>query len=428
MDDIGDESMSIFGNPWFGLGANLLFGGQQQGLNQQTRAQQEALFGQAQGMLGFGGLPGIPATPPPPGMDISQFPGQAQGLVDPLRQQSALNQYLTQSGLGQQFDPIMRDLQGLPRTSGIMGHRLLDRFGQQTGGIAGRFQQGAEGLLSQFGQGAQGLRAQMGRGATGLLSQFGQGAQGLRSQFGAGAAGITGGFEDRLGRAMGMLEGRGQQAEEDIATRFRESLGAQQQGLAARGFGGTMAANIAQGSAREESAEQRRLQEQLRGEQLGLFTNLSGQGLAARERLLGAGTGLGQQLLGAQVGLGQQLLGAGTGLGQQLLGAGTGLGQQLLGAGTNLQAGFAGQQLQAGQGLQQLLAGLRLSSLGQQGGLGQFMQQMFGQAGQQNLANQFQFGQFPIGVGQQVAGQAFGMLGPFDVRSPQQLQFPQIPM
>lgn len=406
MFGIGDFFSDLFGSGIGGMGVNLYIAEQQRRINERAQGQQEAMFGRGLGMFGFGGIPGVEAVSPPQGMDISRFPAYARTLAERLYGQSGTMREQQQRRLGQ-LGPqgeIMGGLAGLPGQFGAQNQAILDQFGGQAGDITGQFQRGAGGLLGQFGQ-----------GAAGLLGQFGQGAEALRSQFGAGAAGITGGFEDRLGTAMGMLEGRGQQAEEDIATRFRESLGAQQQGLRARGFGGTMAANIAQGSAVGESAEQRRLQEQLRGERLGLYSDLSGQGLAARERLLGAGTGLGQQLLGAGVGLGQQLLGAGTGLGQQLLGAGTGL-----------QAGFAGQQLGAGQAGQQFLGGLGLSALGQRGSMGQFFSEQLGRIQQQDLANRFQFGQYPIGIGQWGAGQALGFLGPGQIAAPQQSPYAQI--
>lgn len=307
---------------------------EQRKLDERARGQQEALVGQSLGMFGLGGIPGVDAVPPPPGMDLSALPGQAQTLADQLGGLSSGNLARTQTGLG-----------GLGRISA----------------------------------GLQALPGQFTRQNRNILGEFRQQGQNITGQFGAGAGDINRGFRDRLGEALGMLEGRGAQAEEDIATRFRESLGEQQANLRARGFGGSDIANIARASAGEESAEQRRLQEQLRGERLGLFSDLSGQGLAAQERLLGAGTGL--------------------------------------------QAGFAGQQLGAGQAGQQFLGGLNLNALGQRGQLGQFMQDALMQSRQQDLSNQFQFGQFPIGVQQQGIGQALQMLGSLDIRAPQQMDF-----
>lgn len=361
--------MALFGIPWemagspvFGLGANLLGGWHQAQINEQNRQQGLGWLDQ----MGMG--------------DVGNLPYQAGHLNRQLGGQSINARDLLRGSLSRQLgvgSSLQSDLRGLPGQFGMANQGILGQFGQQAGGITGQFQTGAEGLRGQFGTGAQGLR----------------------SQFGAGAAGITGGYGNRLGTALGMLQGAGRQASEDISTRFRESLGNQQQALRQRGFGGTMAANIAQGSATQESAEQRRLQEQLRQQSVGMFTDLSGQGLAARERLLGAGTGLGQGLLGT----------------------GTQLGQGLLGAGTNLQAGFAGQQLQAGQAGQQFLGGMNLDALAQRGQLGQFLQQQQGDILQQDLANRFSFGQYPIGIQQQLGGQAFGMLG-----VPQQLNYAQI--
>jgi len=352
--------LGLLGSAPAGFLSRLLAAQQQQQVNERVRGQQEQLFSQQAGILGLSGVEGAPAVPPPAGLDLSALPGQAGALGRELGGQSLFNQNIGQNRLQGAFGPgsdIMTALRGLGSQFGAENQNILGQFGRQAGGITGQFQQGARGL---------------GRG------------------FGVGAAGINRDFEQRLGRGLGMLEGRGQQAEEDISTRFRESLGNQQRGLSARGFGGTLSSNIAQGSAREESAEQRRLQEQLRGERLGLFTGLSGEALGARERLLGAGTSLGERLLGA---------------------------------GTNLQAGFAGQQLGAGQGGQQFLSSLNLGALGQQGQLGQFLQQQLGLGRQQHLSNRLQFGQLPIQAGFQATGQALSSLGQLGVNPPQQLRF-----
>ncbi len=353
---------------------------EQRQINEQTRATQEGAAGAALGTAGVGDLPGLPATPS--SLDITQFPGQAQTLADQLSRLSSGESNQARARAFRFFgqdSPTNKALARLQSDFGTANQATLDEFGTAAGDITGQFQTGAQGLQQQFGAGAAGLQG----------------------EFAQGAAGITSGFQDRLGTALSMLEGRGVQAAEDISTRFQESLGNQQQSLAARGFGGsTLGSNLAQGSAREESAEQRRLQEQLRGERLGIFSNLSGQGLVAQ----------------------QQLLGAGTALGQGLLGAGTSLGQGLLGAGTNLQAGFAGQALGAGQAGNQFGAGLGLSALQQQSANNQFLQNFLAQNVQQNLGNQFQFGQFPISVGQQAAQTQLNALGQIDIRNPQQLQ------
>lgn len=303
-----------------------------------ARTQQEGLFGVTQGITGIGDLPGIPSVTPPSGLDLSTLAPQAGELADRLGNQSSNFLRLMQESLGRNLgtmSPLQRDLRGLPGQFATENQNILDRFGQRAGDI--------------------------------------------QSEFGTGAAGITRGFADRLSTGLGILEGRGAQAEEDISTRFAESLGNQLGDLRSRGFGGTLGANIAQGSVREESAEQRRLQEQLRGERLGVFTSLSGEGLAARERLLGAGTGLA--------------------------------------------TGFAGTELGAAQAGQGFLGNLNLNVLQQRGGLGQFIQQMLAGGRQQELMNQFQLGQFPIGVQQQAIGQTLGALGPFQIEPPRPTNF-----
>ncbi len=353
---------------------------EQRQINEATREQQENVVGQQAGTLGLSPIPGIPTIPS--SLDITQFPGQAQSLADRLSRLSSGESNQARARAFRAFgtdSPINKGLAGLQGDFQTANQATLDEFGQQAGGITGQFQAGAQGLQQQFGAGAAGLQ----------------------SQFAQGAAGINQGFQDRLRESLGILEGAGQQASEDISTRFQESLGNQQQALAARGFGGsTLGSNLALGSAREESAEQRRLQEQLRQQRLGTFANLSGQALGAQQGLLGAGTSLGQGLLGF----------------------GTSLGQGLLGAGTNLQAGFAGQGLAAGQAGNQFGANLGFGALQAQSGNNQFLQNFLQRNVQQNLDNQFRLGQFPIGVGQQAAQTQLNALGQLDIRNPQQLQ------
>lgn len=305
----------FFSNQLGGFFTNLFFAQQQQERNESTLEQQENLVGQAGGIIGLEDIPGIPSFDSP--FDISGLPGEARGLANQLT-----------TGPGSSRDNL------------ALGRReLFGQFGPQSA-----------------------LQTSLGA----LPGQFGEANQGILSEFASGATGINQGFQDRLGGALSILEGSGRQAAEDISTRFETSLGNEQQALRARGFGGTQAANLGQASAIGESAEQRRLQEQLRQQRLGVFSDLSGQALGAQERLLGSGANL-------------------------------------------------------AQGGQQFLGGLNLNALGQQGALGQFFTQQLAAGRADDLANRFQFGRFPLDVTQQTAGLALSGLGPIDIRNPQQL-------
>ena len=324
------EFTSAIDSPFGGLLSSFLTAQQQQELNEEARRLQLQDRDRALGLLGDTNR-----------LDISRLPGDAGQLAFGLGQQSRANRKIDAT-------------------------RLVDTFGES-------------GALSRgFGE----LGGSFSNFNTGNLNRFAGQTGDIQSQFGQGAAGINQGFGNRLSGAFGLLEGAGRQESADISRRARESLGNQQQDLRARGFGGTLSANIAQGNVRDENDAQGRLQERLRQQRVGLFSDLTGQGLAARERLLGAGT--------------------------------------------NLAAGFAGQTLGSSQAANQFRSNLDLSALGQQVGLGQFLQQGLSQGRQKNLSNQFQFGQFPIQTGLQAAGLGAQLLGPLQVNPAQQLQFPQI--
>ena len=374
------------GSPAFGLGFNFLTSILENQRNQLTTEQREFLFAQGQAVSGLKEFPGIPPVDIPSFLQPQDLLGRSRRLGDQLAGKSQVISDAQQSRLQGAFGPgskFQRQLGAIPGGFGTASRGILDEFGTAAGNITDEFQQGAQGLLGGF-------------GASGDL---------LRNQFAQGAGGINQGFQNRLTEALGILEGRGAQAEEDISRRFGESLSVQQTDLARRGLGSTtIQANISAGNVERESAEQRRLQEQLRGERLGLFTDLSGEALDAQGRLLGAGTNLGQSLLGA----------------------GTTLGQNLLGAGTNLQAGFAGQQFAGAQGANQFGANLSLNTLGAQSGLAQFLAQMLGLNQQQSLSNQFDFGQSTLGLQERLQNRTSGNLGGCDILNPQPLQFSPI--
>jgi hypothetical protein len=86
----------------------------------------------------------------------------------------------------------------------------------------------------------------------------------------AGGREMIGELEGRYARGMGYLEGAGEQQQEDLEREWRNRQAAAEAGLAASGLGGsTIMASMGAGYGREYGAEQRRLEEDLRREQLG---------------------------------------------------------------------------------------------------------------------------------------------------------------
>lgn len=185
----------------------------------------------------------------------------------------------------------LRELGGF--TGGMQG-----QYGALTGGLTGEWNQYADKIPALYG-GMMGRNMQVGEGIT---------------------SDLTGGYRSRLGTAMGMLEGSGQQERRDINRQFEELGGAQEQRLAQQGLGGTtIGANLAQGRARQQSDALGGLEERLRQQRIGTYAGLSGEALGAerglRENQLGRELGIMGQHAGARERTGAAALGAGERLG-----------------------------------------------------------------------------------------------------------------
>jgi hypothetical protein len=177
---------------------------------------------------------------------------------------------------------------------GLMGHRQVQSMGEYRG-IEDELNRGYGDLTRQgVGAGAE------------MLDYLAGGYGGLSQE-------LQGRYQRRLGEGMGMLSGLGQQAGEDIQDVFTRRGAAEQQRLAQAGFGAsTVGSNVARGLAEEESDAMSRLNEQLRREQLGVYTGMSGDLLGAIERSRGQALGAGERgranLINLMTGLGGQEL------------------------------------------------------------------------------------------------------------------------
>jgi hypothetical protein len=96
---------------------------------------------------------------------------------------------------------------------------------------------------------------------------------------------ILAGYDDRWNRAMGQLEGVGNQQREDMNRRYDNNKGEIAQSLVARGMSNsTVKDNIEAGNERERNQASNRLEEALTRERLGYDTGLQGDLLQFMER------------------------------------------------------------------------------------------------------------------------------------------------
>ncbi len=167
---------------------------------------------------------------------------------------------------------------GVPGARSAMDARQIANYYASGGTGSGRF--GA-------GTGYDPNRAAMGYGGFGggLAGSYQSAYDEARAENERRYGEILGGYNQRYGNAMGLLEGQGEQARADLASRFADTRGRQAAYLNARGLGGTtLAPTIQQGLASEEQSARGRLDEALRREKLGYMTGLSGDTLQFMER------------------------------------------------------------------------------------------------------------------------------------------------
>jgi len=266
--------------PWYGA----LSGGQQQpNWSATTTPNQPGPGGQGvPGMPGGSGLPGVGG-----GGYGQQGAGQQYGTPSyggqsiPQIAQGAQNYY---SGAGQRYGQAMQPVQ-----SG------WDKLG-------GQMQGQGQGIMDFAGQ-----RAQQGQQAYGNLAS---------------------GYGNRMGTAMGMLQGAGAQERTDINRQFDQFGQEGMADLVSRGLRGSNIAQGVQGNVERNRADALGgLNERMLQQQYGAYTGLSGDMLGARERGIGFGAGLSGDQMNAMAGQ-QQFMGQ---FGQNRLGAMQGMGYAGLG-------------------------------------------------------------------------------------------------
>lgn len=152
-------------------------------------------------------------------------------------------------------------------------------------------------FLSQLGKRNAGLMGEYDKAQTGWGASMASMLGGLEGQ----ETDILAGYEDRYKRAEADLAGYGAQQKADIDRMFQEEQARLTQDMVNRGLASsTVAANQALGTTERQSAEQRRLAEDLIRNRINVLSGLSGEKLAAQERL--GGRQAGYQFAGMQTG------------------------------------------------------------------------------------------------------------------------------
>jgi len=130
--------------------------------------------------------------------------------------------------------------------------------------------------------GGQGFQAQL---LTQLGQAYGQSQEEARKVNEQRYGDILGGYRERYGEAMGLLEGQGTQQRTDLERQYKNlQAGGLQQAISS-GLGGTMRTPLLQmGYQRQYADAANRLEESLRRERLGYQTQLSGDTLQFMER------------------------------------------------------------------------------------------------------------------------------------------------
>lgn len=253
-------------------------------------------------------------------------------------------------------------------------NRLTGGLEDLIGDITSRHTARQERLLGQFGKGAQNVQGRLDQLTQGITQGFGQRESDVlgfldprmaqisqrlteRPTEGLGfldafRGDVQGGFGELRGRALGTLEGSGEQAKKDIRQRFKERRGELKGDLSRRGLlRSTVGQDLKRAIDREEEDALARIEEDIRQERLSVETGIGGAELGARERLglsradlhraltgeaatglesltrLGAATR--GQLRGEALEAASQLGQGGAAGAERLLGAGVGLGERL---------------------------------------------------------------------------------------------------
>ena len=112
-------------------------------------------------------------------------------------------------------------------------------------------------------------------------------------------------YADRTTEGMSMLEGQGEQAQQDIVQNYQNMQNSSLANLAMSGLGGsTVTSSVMQGISGEQADAEARLQEQLAAQMFGAYSGLTGQQLGAQQALgqgaINLGSSLGLAELSAQ--------------------------------------------------------------------------------------------------------------------------------
>ncbi len=318
--------MSFMMNPMLGLGLTAFNSLANQGQNAQARsdslAQLQSALGAASGLSQQGG---------------GQFSFMGQNYATPNIAGAMQN---FQTGIGNRIDSNTQDANAWlgnlnNQTNNLYQNRQNDMMHQFDTG-AGNLQNAAENrsnaVLGGFDQGASGLMGAAQNRANSVLGNFGAQSGAYQNWLGNATNTLNQNAQGRQNQGMALLQGMGNQAQQNIEQQFNANRGNIGQNLASRGLGNsTVLDSMLTGNERERANATGNLQDQLRQQALGTYSNLSGdvldtqqQGLGMRNAAAGnaldTGTQLAQGLSGDVLNTQQGLLGQRTGLQQGLTG------------------------------------------------------------------------------------------------------------
>lgn len=163
--------------------------------------------------------------------------------------------------------------------------------------LPGYMEAGSTGINQGIEGGYASLLNNYGNMGAGVQGRYDNMAKNLSGQYGDLEKKMNDAYTARTNKAMGMLEGAGNQAKADIRQDYKNLGSAQQTGLVNRGLGNTiMGGSLAAGNERQQQSALGRLGESLRKESLSTYGQFSGDQLASQSGLAQQGIGFNKDL------------------------------------------------------------------------------------------------------------------------------------
>ena len=257
---------------------------------------------------------------------------------------------------------LMRDY--LNATTETQRDQVLGGYKQREGDVMSGFNNLLSDVMGGYDQRTKGVMGPFGD----LQREVQQGYQQRETDIAdilAGLGGLDADYGERRDRAMANLAGLGEQAKADITKQYEGLAGQLAQQMMDKGMTGTTVMPALQMQlAGEESAEQRRLSEDLARERITWDSLLSGEQLAAQERVDTLRASFGAQLSGDTLASLSNLGMFGANLGAGLTGESLAALQNMGMYGTGLQADISGQGLSAEERLNAMMLDYNMALMG----------------------------------------------------------------